>query len=135
MFDKLTGRLADVLNRLRGKGVVTADDVQESMREIRRALLEADVNFRVAKQFVDAVSEGAAGERVLRSLTPGQQIVGIVHEEMIKLLGDVPSPPDLGGRPPEVPEQPRTEEHAEDRGVDPGREAVGLDQPEVVEER
>jgi signal recognition particle subunit SRP54 len=102
LFDKLTGRLADVLNRLRGKGVVTADDVQESMREIRRALLEADVNFRVAKQFVDAVSEGAAGERVLRSLTPGQQIVGIVHEEMIKLLGDVPSPPDLGGRPPVV---------------------------------
>jgi signal recognition particle subunit SRP54 len=102
LFEKLTGRLGDVLSRLRGKGVVTADDVEESMREIRRALLEADVNFRVAKRFVDSVSARAAGERVLKSLTPGQQIVGIVHEEIVSLLGDRATPPDLGGRSPVV---------------------------------
>jgi signal recognition particle subunit SRP54 len=102
LFEKLAGRLGEVLSRLRGKGVVTADDVEESMREIRRALLEADVNFRVAKRFVDSVSVKAAGERVLKSLTPGQQIVGIVHEEIVSLLGDMATPPDLGGRSPVV---------------------------------
>jgi len=102
LFERLTGRLGEVLSRLRGKGVVTPADVQESMREIRRALLEADVNFRVARKFVEDVSARATGEKVLSSLTPGQQIVGVVHEEMVKLLGGSPVPPDFGGKPPVV---------------------------------
>jgi len=102
LFEKLTGRLADALNRLRGRGVVSPADLQEAMREIRRALLEADVNFKVVKQFVDRVSEKSAGERVLKSLTPGQQIVGIVHEELVALLGGSAEPPDMGGRVPAV---------------------------------
>lgn len=82
--------------------MVTESDVREAMREIRRALLEADVSIGVARDFVDRVSEKSLGERVLKSLTPGQQIVKIVHEELVELLGSNQSPPDFGGRPPAV---------------------------------
>jgi signal recognition particle subunit SRP54 len=102
LFDRLSERLESVLNRLKGRGVVSASDVSDAMREIRRALLEADVNIRVAREFVDRVGSEAVGERVLRSLTPGQQIVGIVHEEMIRLLTHERTGPDTGGRRPVV---------------------------------
>lgn len=102
MFDKLSGRLSGIFDRLRGRGVVGENDLHEAMREVRRALLEADVSVRVARDFIEKVSARALGEKVLRSLTPGQQIVGIVFEEMTALLGGESALPDWGGRAPAV---------------------------------
>ena len=87
MFDSLSGKLDEIFTRLRGKGKLTEENIRDSLREIRRALLEADVNFKVAKDFVQRVEERAVGTEVLKSLTPGQQIVSIVHDELIQLLG------------------------------------------------
>ncbi len=87
VFDSLTGKLDDIFTRLRGKGKLTEENIRDSLREIRRALLEADVNFKVAKDFVQRVEERAVGTEVLKSLTPGQMVVGIVHDELVQLLG------------------------------------------------
>jgi signal recognition particle subunit SRP54 len=87
MFESLSQRLESVFGRLRGKGKVTEKDVIDAMREVRQALLEADVNFKLVKQFVARVQERAVGVEVLESLTPAQQIMGIVHEELVKMLG------------------------------------------------
>ncbi|MDP4180508.1 MAG: signal recognition particle protein [Bacillota bacterium] len=87
IFEGLSGKLQDAVNKLRGKGRVTEKDVKDMMREIKLALLEADVNFKVVKDFVAKVSERSVGQDVLDSLTPGQQIIKIVHEELIELLG------------------------------------------------
>ncbi len=100
MFDRLTERLGEALRNLRGRGVVNEADLKNAMREVRRALLEADVSFRVAKGFVASVREKALGEKVLGSMTPGQQIVGIVRDELAALLGSGRSELDLGGTPP-----------------------------------
>ena len=102
MFDTLTDRLSATFRRLRGRGKLTEKDVRDAMREIRRALLEADVNFRVAKRFVKDVAAEATGERVLGSLTPGQQVVKVVHDQLVELLGSSQSPPRLEGSPPVV---------------------------------
>ncbi|NUQ01825.1 MAG: signal recognition particle protein [Armatimonadetes bacterium] len=91
MFEGLTERLLGVFDRLKKKGVLTEEDVKQSLRQIRLVLLEADVNFKVVKDFLAAVRERAVGEEILRSLTPGQQMIKVVHEELIKLLqGDQP---------------------------------------------
>jgi signal recognition particle subunit SRP54 len=87
MFDSLTDRLAEVFRRLTGQGRLTKEDVEAGLREVRLALLEADVNFRVARAFVDRIRERAVGSEVLESLTPGQQIVKIVNQELVALLG------------------------------------------------
>jgi len=87
MFESLSTRLDSVFERLRGKGKVTEKDVAEAMREVRQALLEADVNFRVVKQFVAKVQERAVGAEVLESLSPAQQVIAIVHEQLIEMLG------------------------------------------------
>jgi signal recognition particle subunit SRP54 len=87
MFDALSDRLRDVLSRLTGHGRVTEDDVDAAMREVRLALLEADVNYRVVKDFVARVRERAVGAEVLDSLNAGQQVIKIVHEELTALLG------------------------------------------------
>lgn len=87
IFEGLSGKLQEAVNKLRGKGRVTEKDVKEMMREIKLALLEADVNFKVVKDFIAKVSERSVGQDVLDSLTPGQQIIKIVHEELIELLG------------------------------------------------
>ena len=87
MFDALSEKLQATLSSLRGRGVLTEDDVTRSMREIRLALLEADVNFQVVKEFVDAVRERALGAEVLGQLNPGQQVVKIVHEELTAMMG------------------------------------------------
>jgi signal recognition particle subunit SRP54 len=87
MFEALTQRLEGIFDRLRGAGRLTEENVLEALREVRVALLEADVNFKVVKSFVDRVRERAVGQDVLRSLTPGQQVVKIVHDELIELLG------------------------------------------------
>jgi signal recognition particle subunit SRP54 len=87
MFENLTGRLTGILNKLSSKGRLTDKDIDDALGEVRRSLLEADVNFRVARDFVAAVKERAQGSDVLESLTPGQQVVKIVHEELTSLLG------------------------------------------------
>src|ERR671912_817949 len=92
MFETLTDRLNETFARLGRKGRLTEQDVEDAMREVRRALLEADVNFKVAKDFVAAVRERAVGQDVLRSLTPAQTAIGIVNEELINVLGQEREP-------------------------------------------
>lgn len=86
-FDSLSDKLQNIFKKLRGKGVLTEDDVKEAMKEVKRALLEADVNFKVVKSFINAVSERAVGEEVLKGLNPGHMVIKIVKEEMDKLMG------------------------------------------------
>ena len=86
-FDSLTDKLQNVIRKLRSKGTITEADVKEAMKEVKRALLEADVNFKVVKQFINSVSERAVGEEVLKGLNPGQMVIKIVKEEMDKLMG------------------------------------------------
>jgi signal recognition particle subunit SRP54 len=99
MFESLSDKLQDVFANLSKKGTVTEDDVNAAMREVRLALLEADVNFRVVRDFVKKVKERAVGANVTKSLTPSQQIVKIVNEELIAMLGE-PSKLDLSGPSP-----------------------------------
>ena len=87
MFDSLAEKLQATLTDVRGHGTLTEDDVSAAMREIRLALLEADVNFKVVKAFIDRVRARAMGQDVLRSLTPAQQVVKIVRDEMVALFG------------------------------------------------
>jgi signal recognition particle subunit SRP54 len=102
MFDTLSDKLQAALGDLRGRGVLTDEDLSRAMREIRLALLEADVNFRVVKDFVARVKERAAGADVAKSLTPGQQVVKIVHEELTAIMGQGGSRLAFSGRPPTV---------------------------------
>ncbi len=95
MFDRLTETLQKAFKRLRGHGILTEQAVDEGLREIRRALLDADVNFKVAKTFTVRIRERAVGEDVLKSLTPGQQLVKIVRDELVVLLGKTPVEPDI----------------------------------------
>src|SRR5690349_2787270 len=88
MFENLSDRLNTTFTRLSGKGRLDEADIDEAMKEVRRALLEADVNFKVVKTFVEKVRERAMGQEVLKSLTPAQMVVGIVHEQLIELLGE-----------------------------------------------
>ena len=102
MFDTLAERLQAALGDVRKRGTVDEEAVSRAMREIRLALLEADVNFKVVKDFVARVRERALGQDVLKSLTPGQQVVKIVHEELTSLMGSGSSKLAFGGRPPTV---------------------------------
>jgi len=86
-FEGLSEKLSAAFKRLRSKGTLKEGDVKEAMREIRLALLEADVNYKVAKDFVARVTERAVGAEVMRSLTPAQMVIKIVHEELIQLMG------------------------------------------------
>nr|WP_253263934.1 signal recognition particle protein [Geobacillus sp. BMUD] len=90
------------MNRIRGKGKVTEADVKEMMREVRLALLEADVNFKVVKDFINRVSERAVGQEVMKSLTPGQQVIKVVKEELTALMGGEQSPIAVAKKPPTV---------------------------------
>src|SRR5688572_21728152 len=87
MFDSLSTRLQGIFDRLGGRGRLTADNIQEALREVRVALLEADVNFKVVRVFIERVRERAVGRDVLASLTPAQQVVKVVHDELVELLG------------------------------------------------
>ncbi|HXV58892.1 MAG TPA: signal recognition particle protein [Gaiellaceae bacterium] len=102
MFDTLSDKLQAALGDLRGRGVLTEEDLSRAVREIRLALLEADVNFKVVKEFVARVRERAVGTAVTRSLTPGQEVVKIVHEELTELMGSGGSRLAFSGRPPTV---------------------------------
>jgi signal recognition particle subunit SRP54 len=87
MFEQLSDKLEGVFKKLRGQGTLTEENIRESMREVRRALLEADVHYSVAKEFVRKVEEKAVGQLVLRSLSPGQQVVQVVHDVLVEVLG------------------------------------------------
>jgi signal recognition particle subunit SRP54 len=102
MFDSLSDRLGGVFDRLRGRGALTEADVRAAMREVRVALLEADVALPVVRDFVDKITEQAVGQQVLRSITPGQQVVKIVHDGLVEMLGADESELNLGGTPPAV---------------------------------
>ena len=102
MFGGLTDKLANAFKKFRNKGKLTEADVQEGLREVKLALLEADVNFKVVKEFVKAVTDRAVGSDVLESLVPAQQIVKIVNEELIKLMGSETPKINISPKPPTV---------------------------------
>src|SRR5512140_3985345 len=101
MFDSLSTRLQDVFKTLRGEGRLTPENIEAALREIRLALLEADVNFKVVKAFIDRVRDRAVDQEVLKSLTPDQQVVRIVRDEMLALFGNAE------GGLPDSNQQPR----------------------------
>ena len=102
MFDNLTGRLARVVKTLRGEARLTEANIQDALREVRMALLEADVALPVVKAFIDRVREKAVGEEVIGSLTPGQALVGVVHRELVALMGGYNESLNLATQPPAV---------------------------------
>ena len=102
MFENLTERLESVFKKLRGQGILTADNIQEAMRDVRTALLEADVNLTVVRDFIDSVSAKAVGQEVLDSLAPGQQVIKVVHAELVRLLGAEATPLKLAGAQPVI---------------------------------
>jgi signal recognition particle subunit SRP54 len=102
MFDSLSDRLGGVFDRLRGRGALNEADVRSAMREVRIALLEADVALPVVRSFVDSITEKAVGQNVLRSITPGQQVVKIVNDALVEMLGADASELDLGVMPPAI---------------------------------
>ncbi|KON92131.1 signal recognition particle [Rossellomorea marisflavi] len=101
-FEGLADRLQGTIQKIRGKGKISEADVKEMMREVRLALLEADVNFKVVKQFVKKVSERAVGQEVMKSLTPGQQVIKVVKEELTELMGGEQSQIAVSKRPPTI---------------------------------
>lgn len=102
MFDGLSQRLNHIFSKITQRGKLTELEINQAMREIRVALLEADVNYAVAKKFIADVTEKAKGEEVMKSLTPGQQVIKIVRDELIELMGSSQSKLDLSGTPPAV---------------------------------
>ena len=101
-FENLSDKLQSVFKQLRSKGKLTEKDVKDAMREVKIALLEADVNYKIVKQFVNRVNERAVGSEVLESLTPGQQVIKIVNEELIELMGSAQSKLTFANRPPTI---------------------------------
>ncbi len=102
MFEELSRKLDSVFRKLKGRGKLSEENIKEALRDVRRVLLEADVNFRVAKQFIQAVEEKAVGQEVLRSITPGQQVVKVVYDELAKLLGQSTAELHFSNIPPSV---------------------------------
>src|SRR5687768_3786338 len=102
MFDSLSDRLAGVFDKLRGRGALSEDEVRSAMREVRVALLEADVALPVARDFVDQVTERAVGAEVIRSVTPGQMVVKIVNDALVEMLGSEAAELHLDVNPPAV---------------------------------
>jgi len=102
MFDNLTERLGKVLNNLRGQGRLTEENIKDTMREVRMALLEADVALPVVRTFVEQVKTQAMGEQVMKSLTPGQTLIKIVNDELVKVMGEANESLELAAQPPAV---------------------------------
>ena len=101
-FEGLSSKLQDITKRLRGKARITESDLKEMLREVKLALLEADVNYMIVKEFIASVQEKALGQDVLKSLTPGQQVIKIVRDEMTELLGGTLSKINFTPNPPTV---------------------------------
>ena len=102
MFDNLSGRLSEAMNRLRGKGRLTEDNIKDTLREVRMALLEADVALPVVREFIAQVRERAMGAEVMKSLTPGQALIKIVKDELVQVMGEENDALDLAAKPPAV---------------------------------
>ncbi len=102
MLEDLTAKLETALKKVRGQGKLTEKNISDSLKEIRRALLEADVNYKVVKQFIEDVEKKALGEEVIRSVTPGQLIVKIVHDELVRLMGESQTDINISGIPPTI---------------------------------
>src|SRR5712691_9920915 len=99
MFDSLSSKLQNVFKNLRGLGKISESNVSDSLREVRLALLDADVNFKVARDFIERVRAQAVGQTVIQSIQPGQQIIKIIHDELVTLLGSENAELDLSGSP------------------------------------
>ena len=102
MFESLSDRIQGIAHKIKGYGKITEDNIADMMREIRLSLLEADVNYKIVKEFVNTVQEKALGQDVLKSLTPGQQVIKIVRDEMTELLGGTLSKINFTPNPPTV---------------------------------
>ena len=102
MFDNLTGRLSKVLKTLRGEARLSEENISEALREVRMALLEADVALPVVRDFIARIREKALGQEVMGSLTPGQAVVGVVHRELVALMGEKNDDLNLATTPPAV---------------------------------
>src|SRR5215469_16330321 len=99
MFDSLSSKLQNAFRNLRGLGKISEDNVSDSLREVRLALLEADVNFKVARDFIERVKTKSIGAEVVQSVQPGQQIIKIIHDELVDLLGSQNASLNVGGSP------------------------------------
>src|SRR6266498_5755384 len=99
MFDSLSCKLQNVFKNLRGLGTISDSNIADSLREVRMALLDADVNFKVARDFIERVKEKAVGQRVVQSIQPGQQVIKIIHDELVELLGSQNTTLELDGAP------------------------------------
>src|ERR1700739_428762 len=99
MFDSLSGKLQNAFRNLRGLGKISETNVGDSLREVRQALLEADVNFKVARDFIERVKAKSIGQEVVQSIQPGQQIIKIIHDELVELLGSQNAALNLNGSP------------------------------------
>src|SRR5438094_5875106 len=99
MFDSLSGKLQNAFKNLRGLGKISESNVSDSLREVRLALLDADVNFKVARDFIERVKTKSVGEEVIQSIQPGQQIIKIIHDELVELLGSENASLNLSGNP------------------------------------
>lgn len=100
MFDSLSERLQEIVRKTAGQDKLTEDNISDALREVRRALLDSDVSLKVVKQFISKIKDKAMGEDVLNSLTPGQQLIKIVHEELVELMGGTNKPLSTEGKPP-----------------------------------
>src|SRR5258708_18204633 len=99
MFSSLSEKLQSAFKNLRGLGKISEDNVSEALREVRLALLEADVNFKVARDFIERVKAKSVGQEVIQSIQPGQQIIKIIHDELVDLLGAANAGLELSGNP------------------------------------
>src|SRR5215212_4439641 len=99
MFDSLSSKLQNVFKNLRGLGKISEENVSDALRDVRVALLDADVNFKVARDFIDRVRAKAIGQEVIQSIQPGQQIVKIIYDELVELLGSANSGLNVSGNP------------------------------------
>ena len=102
MFENLTDRLSRTLQNLRGQGRLSEDNIRDSLREVRMALLEADVALPVVKDFIEAVREKALGQDVISSLSPGQALIKVVNDELVSIMGEVHDSLDLKRKPPVI---------------------------------
>src|SRR3989449_10455164 len=99
MFDTISAKLQNAFRNLRGLGRISEENITEALREVRLALLEADVNFKVARDFIERVKTKALGQEVIQSIQPGQQVVKIIHDELVDLLGSENAGVQLSGNP------------------------------------
>ncbi|MDP3013847.1 MAG: signal recognition particle receptor subunit alpha, partial [Candidatus Subteraquimicrobiales bacterium] len=102
MFDILSSRFENIFKKLRGQGFISEKDIDDTLREIRLALLEADVNYKVVKDFTSKIKEEVAKTELAKSLTPAQQVIKVVYNELVRLLGETPQKISFSSKPPTI---------------------------------